>query len=122
MKVRVNCLTIIPLAQEWTHYDVSDVDGMVLVYAYEKDVTIQSKTVAGTSRRVGLVDVTVHQGEQVTRSEKCGNPSMPAHAIDARGAILNSPLAIAFGALAVGAISCFAWCRPGEDPLSPYKP
>lgn len=35
MRVRVNCMTIVPLTQAWTRYDVIDAGGKVMVAAYE---------------------------------------------------------------------------------------
>ena len=32
LKVRVNCITVIPLTQDWNRYDVTDVDGSCLLY------------------------------------------------------------------------------------------
>jgi hypothetical protein len=95
MKVRVNCMTVIPLTQEWTRYDVIDVDGKVTVMAYENEVKIHYQVAAARrSKRVGFSDVIVHQGEQVTREERCGALAKPSEVVNAKGAILNSPWAI----------------------------
>jgi ferric-dicitrate binding protein FerR (iron transport regulator) len=123
MRVRVNCLAIIPLTQERTRYDVRDVDGKVTVAANEHDVQIHS--VGGalrTSRQIGNADITVHPGEQVTREESCGAPSRPANAVSAAGAIMNNPWVIGTAAVAIGVPLCYALCRKFDDPLSPYKP
>jgi hypothetical protein len=70
VKVRVNCMTVVPLTQEWTRYDVIDADGKVLVAAHENDVQIHFKHgPVRRSKNVGSSDVTVHRGEQVIRSE-----------------------------------------------------
>ena len=91
MRVRVNCMTVIPLTQEWTRYDVIDADGKVTVVAYENDVKIHYRRAAARqSKHAGLADVTVHRGEQVTRDERCGAAAKPAEALDAKGAILNT--------------------------------
>src|ERR1022692_2671908 len=37
LKVRVNCITVIPLTQDWNRYDVTDVDGRVTVVAHQND-------------------------------------------------------------------------------------
>lgn len=50
IKVRVDCLTVIPPAQEWARYDVTDVDGRVLVLAHQNDVKIHYHGVAGIRR------------------------------------------------------------------------
>jgi hypothetical protein len=121
MKVRVNCMTIIPLTQDWTRYDVSDVGGKVMVAAYENDVKIHDEGAAvRQSKQAGPPDVTVHRGEQITRDERCRTGSTPAP-VDAKGAILNSPWAKGTGIVAIGVLTCWALCRGGE-PVSPVWP
>ena len=72
MKVRVNCITVIPLTQDWNRYDVTDVDGRVMVAAHQNDVKIHYQGAATRlSKQARSSDVTVHQGEQVTREERC---------------------------------------------------
>jgi hypothetical protein len=122
MSVRVNCMIIAPLAQEWTRFDVIDADGKVLVVAHEKDVGIRyAHAATRRSKDAGSSDITVHRGEQVIRNERCNPEFKPAQPLHAEGAILNSPWAIGAGTVAVGVITCFALCRdPG--PVSPDKP
>lgn len=121
LRVRVNCLTVIPLTQDWTRYDVIDVDGKMLVVAYQNDVKIHYQGgAARRSKSAAFADVVVHQGEQVTREERCGAPPRPAEVVDANGAFLNSAWAKAGGALALGLI-CLGVCH-GDDPVSPSKP
>jgi len=122
MRVRVNCMTVIPLTQEWTRYDVIDVDGKVRVVASQSDVKIHYQgAVTRRAKGAGLSDVTVHQGEQATREERCGAAARPAEVINAKGAILNSVWAKGAGLTAIGLLTCWALCR-GDDPISPDKP
>jgi hypothetical protein len=121
MKVRVACITVIPLTQDWNRYDVTDVDGRVMVAAHQNDVKIHYQGAAARrSKLVAYSDVTVHQGEQVTREERCGLPARPADAVDAAMATLDSPWAIGIGAAAIGVLTCWALCR-GDEPVSPSK-
>lgn len=121
MKVRVNCMTVIPVSPEWTQFDVTDVDGKVTVAANQKDVKIHYEaTVAKMSKRFAAADVIVHQSEKTTREERCGAPARPASAINATGALLNSTLAKVAGAGAILA-TCILLCR-GDNPISPDKP
>src|SRR5271155_5296185 len=79
MRVRVNCITVIPLEQAWTRYDVTDVDGRVTVVAYEQDVKIHYQGAAiRQSKQAAVSDVIVHQGEQATREERCGAAAKPS--------------------------------------------
>jgi hypothetical protein len=121
MKVRVNCITVIPLTQEMNRYEVIDVDGKVKVAAHQSDVKIHYRLAAArVSKQAKSSDLTVHQGEQVTREERCGVPAKPVAELAATGAILSSPWAIGIGGAAVVALTCWALCRGGE-PVSPAK-
>ena len=118
MRVRVNCMTVIPLTQEWTRYDVIDVDGRVMVEAHQNDVKIHYQGAAARSSKMAFSDVTVHQGQQVTRDEeRCGTPANPIAAT----AALDSPWAVGLGAAVIVGITCWALCRGGA-PVSPSKP
>lgn len=123
MKVRVNCITIIPVAPTaLTRYEVADLDGKVNVSAYESDVKIHyGGGAARASKPESASEATVRQGQQVTREEHCGPAGLPKAAVVAKGAILNSPWAIGSGGIAVGVVTCWALCR-GGDPVSPSKP
>jgi hypothetical protein len=121
MRVRVNCMTVIPPAQGWTRYDVGDADGKLTVVAYESDVKIHYRRVAPhQAKDTGTSDVIVHRGEHVVRDGRCQAGSQPAP-LDAKGALLNSPWAIGAGIVAIGALTCFAFCREPE-PVSPDTP
>jgi hypothetical protein len=123
MRVRVNCVTVIPVNQELTRYEVIDVDGRVKVSALVNDVNIQRKS--GDARRPKPAEsenATVRQGEQATREERCGAAAIsPAGMVDANGALLNSIWAKGLGIAAVAVITCYALCRDGK-PISPAKP
>jgi hypothetical protein len=121
MRVRVNCMTVIPVNQAWTRYDVIDVDGKMEVIAYENDVNIHYRGTAAKKEKAADRDVTVHQGEQATRDEKCGAAARPVDIINAKGAILNSAWAKGAGLAAISALACFALCH-GDDPISPSRP
>ena len=121
MKVRVNCITVIPLTQDWNRYEVIDVNGRVKVAAHQNDVKIHYRLAATrTSKQAKFSDVTVHQGEQVTREERCGAPAKPVAELAATGTILSSPWAIGIGGAAVVALTCWALCR-GDEPVSAAK-
>ena len=122
MKVRVNCITVIPLTQEWTRFDVIDVDGRMMVLADQNDVKIHYQGAAARrSQTVAFSDVTVHQGARVAREERCGAPSKPTVAVDAAKAVLDTPWAIGVGTVAIGVLTCWALCR-SDEPASPSQP
>ncbi len=125
LKVRVGCLTIVPVnGSIWTQYDVSDVDGKVIVSALKSDAYIdehsnRAKRAKESERSERGI---VREGEQKSREDKCGAGYLdqPA-ATAAHGAILNHPWAIAAGSVAVGTVACFGLCHD-DDPISPHKP
>lgn len=122
MEVLVGCISIIPTTAERTEYDVTDVDGKVKIVVSKNDVNVHSHGAALLrSKQAASPDTIVHEGGQATREERCGGPSKPAEAAGAKGAILNSPTAVAAGATAIGILTCWTLCR-GDNPVSPSIP
>jgi hypothetical protein len=122
LRVRVGCLTMTPVnSAEWTHYDVADIDGKLTVSARKNDVYIdvqsgspeQAKQPAHSNR------ITVHEGEQKSREEKCGAEIKPRAPGD--GPILDSPYAKWPAVGVIVGITCWALCR-NPAPISPEKP
>ena len=122
--MRVNCITVIPVLNEWTQYEVSDVNGTVQVNARKSDVRVEM----GLSREKlppppqtsNNNNATVHEGEQAKyrESEACGAAALPTGA----GSSL-SPKWIAVGA---GAGGVLIWVLihggGGKTPLSASQP
>ena len=122
MKVRINCITVIPLTPDRTQYDVTDIDGKITVAAIKNDVKIHYKAaVTRRSKQSESSDVIVHEGEQSTRDDKCGAAVRPADVVDAKGAILNSVWAKSAGVAVIGTLTCLGLCH-SDDPVSPSKP
>lgn len=124
MKVRVGCLTITPVNTGWTQYDVTDVDGKVTVSALKSDVNINARSSARQLKQSGESGrVTVREGEQKSREEKCGAADIGRSAqVPAINAMLNSAYARAIGIGIVAGIACFALCRDHNEPMSPSSP
>lgn len=77
-KVRVRCITVVPVSNDWTQYDVTDVNGTVQVAAHKSDVRIEreiknKKPAPDSEESKGTI---VHEGEQksYSESEVCGAP------------------------------------------------
>jgi hypothetical protein len=124
LRVRVGCLTVTPVNDaEWTHYEVIDLDGKVTVSALKNDVNIdarssnpqQAKPSARSSR------VTVREGEQKSREEKCGAAYPQRGDLAATGAIMNSPYVLWPGVGVIAGITCWAICN-SDNPVSPSAP
>jgi|HubBroStandDraft_5_1064220.scaffolds.fasta_scaffold179200_2 hypothetical protein len=126
LRVRVGCITVTPANDaQWTHYDVVDVDGKVTVSALKNDVNIDARSSSpqqakqsGQSNRV-----TVREGEQKSREEKCGAAVIRESVrLSGIGAIMNSPWAIGTGIAAIGVLTCFGLLCRNDDPVSPIRP
>jgi hypothetical protein len=122
-RVRIGCITVTPVNADWTHYDVTDVDGKVTVSALKSDVYIEarSKNPQALKKGESKSREIVHEGEQKSREEKCGAAGPQPDHVSAYGAILNSPYVKWPTAVAIGAIACLGLCHD-DDPVSPSKP
>jgi hypothetical protein len=120
-KVRVSCITVVPVLNEWTQYEVINVNGNVQVAAHKNDVNVERET----DRKKPSPDAetshgtTVHEGEQKSfdRTELCGAAPLPTTASTG----LN-PKWIAVGAAGAGALVCVLVCRGGKTPISSSSP
>src|SRR5258708_3026754 len=121
-RVRVNCITVIPVLNEWTQYDVTDVNGTVQVAARKKEVKIEgeqggAKLASESEQSDGT---TVHEGQQSGNDESsvCGAPLKPTGA----GTALN-PKWIAAGA---GGAGLLLWLvlhgGRNKTPVSNWQP
>jgi len=124
LRVRVNCVTVIPITQDRTHYEVTDVDGKVKVVAYKKDVKVHAKgAVTRVSKKDTSSETIVREGEQSTRSEKCGGAIKAPAAVAGSGPSLDANWVKIAGAglIGTGIVLCVILCR-SEGPVSPSKP
>jgi hypothetical protein len=84
-KVKVNCITTTPVANEWTQYEVTNVNGTVHVAARKDDVKVHHEGGKGKSAREGAInqDSIVKQGQErdYDVTELCGaaEPREAAH-------------------------------------------
>jgi len=126
-KVRVNCIRVVPVRNEWTQYEVTDVNRSVQVAARKDDVNVEHeadkrtptpKQAAENSERAS-----VHEGEQHSydETEICGAAPGPA------SPGMANPKWIEIGSAAGGAaILCILLCRggggSGKNPVSAVAP
>jgi len=122
-KVRVNCITVVPVLNEWTQYDVTNLNRTIQVAARKNDVNVERELDHRTPspQTEASRGSTVHEAEQkgFDESEICGPPARPAGA----GTTVN-PKWIAVGAAGVGVLVCILLCRgtPSKPPISPSTP
>ncbi len=123
LRVRVGCLTVVPVNPAWTQYDVIDVDGRVTVAARTSDVNIEARGMRLTQGAKGerVQRVTVREGEQQTREENCAAATQAPAYVAGKGAILNSPWVKWPAIGAIGVATCLVLCR-SDDPISPTRP
>lgn len=121
-QVRVHCVKVVPVANEWTQYEVTNVNGTVQVAAHKSDVNVQIE-VAHRKPSVetpGSQGGSVREGEQrnYDESQLCGAPLRPTGI----GSALN-PKWIAIGA---GSAGLLIWILVhgggGSSPVSPSQP
>jgi hypothetical protein len=114
-RVHVNCIRVVPAANEWTQYVVSDLNGSVQVSAKKLDVTVRHEPGVGKPTVEGAASQgdTVHEGEQKTfdESEICGARSQPTSAASG-----ISPKWIAAGGGGAGLLICLVLHCFGGSP------
>jgi hypothetical protein len=122
-KVKVKCLTVTPVSNDWTQYEVSDVNGNIQVAARKNDVNVERESDGKTPLPAteSSHGTTVHEGEQksFSESELCGAPAP----IKGTNMSLN-PKWVAAGAAGTGVILCVLLCHggPSKTPLSSSSP
>jgi len=125
-KVRVNCITVVPVLNEWTQYEVTDVNRTVQVAARKLDVNVnhamgERKT---PSEAESSHEASVHESEQKSYDEStlCGAPAEPTKA----GSSLSPKWKIGagVGAAGGGVLLCILLCGGGgkKSPISPASP
>jgi hypothetical protein len=125
LKVLVHCITVIPVVNEETKYDVVDLNGSVQVAARTKDVNVKwnhaghKDSIDNAGGQPGEQQGSVHQGEQkkYDESQLCGVPPRP------NPAVLPNPKWIAAGAAGAGLL---IWVvvhgGGGKTPVSASSP
>jgi len=117
LAARAGDVTVKPASDSWTEFQVTDVDGRMLIAANKGDVTVQDDK--GTT--------TVAQGQETTRDDtsdtgkkkkkRRGTGAAPA----AGGGIMSSPYVVYGGLAAAGAVGVWVWLQQ-EPPVSPACP
>lgn len=80
-KVRVNCLKVIPVANQWTQYVVTDTNRTVQVAAHKLDVNVEHEaTGKPTPDTEAQQKASVHEGEEKSydESQYCGAAAKPS--------------------------------------------
>jgi hypothetical protein len=121
-KVRVNCLKVVPVANEWTQYVVTDVNRTAQVAAHKLDVNVEHEgvSVKPTPENESSQRASVREGEEKSfdESQICGPTAKPASPMSG-----VSPKWIAAGAAGTG-ILIWVLVRGGggSKPVSASQP
>lgn len=128
LRVRVGCVTVTPVNADWTHYDVTDLDGKINVAALKNDVYLDARSsspqkASQKAAQPPHFDRTiVREGEQKSRDEKCpAAPVKESVRLAGRGAIMNSPYVQWPAAGVIVGVTCWALCN-SDKPLSAAAP
>lgn len=120
-KVKVKCITVTPVANEWTQYEVTDVNGTVHVAARKSDVNVQIEGahLKPNGENAGSQGGSVREGEEknYNESDLCGGPPRTT------GASALDPKWIALGGAGVGVlIWVLVHGGGGKSPMSASMP
>lgn len=114
LAVRVGVLKVVPVSDSASNeFEVTDTDGTAKIIARKGDLRLDD----------GKTTTTLPEGQEASRDEesrkdrKRGAGAVPG----AAGGILDSPIAIAIGAGAIGGLVTWVLLE-GDDPVSPKDP
>lgn len=122
-KVRVNCILVVPVLNDWTQYIVTDLNGTVQVAARKLDVNVNHERGRGKEApdaQPSQQQSSVHEGEQKSYEESgvCGAAAAPTSAMHG-----ISPKWIAAGAAGAGILIWLLIHGGGSKPqVSPAEP
>jgi hypothetical protein len=120
-KVRVNCLKVVPVVNEWTQYEVSDLNGTVHVAAKKLDVNVEHAIHGKPSAEPqSSQEGSVHESQEKNydESELCGAAAPPSSA----GSGLNPKWIAAGAGGAALLILILAHSGGGKTSVSPSSP
>lgn len=121
-KVKVNCLKVVPVVNDWTQYVATDVNSNFQVAAHKLDVNVEREgiTAKPTPESETQQKASVHEGEEKSydESELCGAAAKPASPLSG-----ISPKWIAAGAAGSGIlIWILVHGGGGSKPVSASQP
>jgi hypothetical protein len=115
-------IKVAPVNNNWTEFNVVDVDGTVRIAARKGDVSISD----------GKSTYTLAQGQETSRDDSSGNDDQngkkkhkkqsPGAVPAAGGGMLNSPWAVGVGGAAAVGVAVWVLGFHNDDPASPAKP
>ncbi len=124
MRVYVKCVTVIPVSNVLTQFDVTNTNGMVHAAARKSDVNIDTsgklKNASKTTKE--QQNATLREGQDTTRDENSCAAALDRGAYPtATGGLLSSPYAMYAGGAIVGGVLIWVLLQD-HNPASPSKP
>jgi hypothetical protein len=120
-KVRVHCLKVDPVANQWTQYVVTDLDGNIHVAAHKLDVNVEREQgkMKPTPESDNAQRASVHEGEEKSYSESeiCGAAERPTSPLSG-----VNPAWYAAGAAGAGLLIWILLHGGGKQPISASQP
>lgn len=125
-KVRVHCMTVVPVLNEWTQYEVNNLNGSVQVAARKDDVNVErthdSKKPSPETEASHGGTVRETEEKSFSESEICGAPAQPVGPTSG----LNPKWIATGAAVGGGLLLCVLVCRGSgggtKTPLSSSTP
>lgn len=122
-QVKVHCLTVVPVLNEWTQYEVTDVNGTAQVAARKLDVNVRREGVKGKPTLESTADqrASVKEGQQASYDEPqiCGapeGPTSPSNGVNPKWIEIG-------GGVGTGVLLCLiVFCHGSKTPVSPDSP
>lgn len=126
ISVRVRCMTVVPVTNAWTEFEVADVNGTIEVAARKNDVRLEPANGSAKQVSASREGSVLHEGQQASRDESDGcKGEGPKKNSDAAPAGTRSPFSSDYFKYAVagGVAGLGTWLvLEHDDPPSPYKP
>ena len=123
MSVHIDCIRVLPVSNDWTQYDVANLDGTVQTAARKKDVYVEIRPSIRkpSPDSAALQSEIVREGQQISRNAAaaCGitGPSEATRGVNKKW------IEIGGGAGGGGLLLCLLLCRgKNPSPTSPSQP
>jgi len=124
MRVYVKCVTVIPVSNVPTQFDVTNTNGTVHAAARKSDVNIDTggKLKDASKSTKNQQSATLHEGQDTTRDENSCAAALDKGAYPtATGGLLSSPYAMYAGGAIVGGVLIWVLLQD-HNPPSPKDP
>jgi hypothetical protein len=122
LAARAGDITVRPAGNSWTEFQVTDVNGRVLIAANKGDLTVQDDK--GTTTTVTQGQQTTREDTSDTEKKKKKRKRAAGAAPAANGGIMSSTAAIYTGLGIAGGVGLWVWLdhEPPASPACPTNP